>query len=644
MVHPTSFPKSNIMKYSQVVILASLLIATMIGGSEAFLQSQQQQSTNLVNERSSTILNAATMVEETTGTFKDEEVAGVEFPPPLTGLQRIQRALEFYKRALPVLGAYKVKELELQYLTPNLTDEEEEQIWNDLDEWGSTRIASTIQEMKGFYVKTGQVISTRVDLFPEAYTNKLQALQDGIEPMPFELVKQVVEQELLNGSPLSELFATFEEEPLGSASIAQVHKATLLDGRVVAVKLQRPNVEPKLRGDIANLKRLSKALRKSLPVDYYAVFCELGDALENELDFLAEAQAMKKIHMAIQHDATSEESDSGLPRSPPPVNVPLPIGELVTKRVLVMDFCPGTPLNRLSEAMEAKGIVAGSPEAKIAGRRILDSLSLAFGRMIFGAGFVHGDPHPGNIFVGEGGKVSLIDCGQFKALSKSRQVQFAKLVLAVDGYQKAVKGEDKKGLQEAKTALATVARGFGIECVDDRHVTDDDLVCAIALVLFSDTGVELPGGFSSNELSEESPIRLLTSFPQELILLGRATVLLKGIAKKLNVPLSLVDRWGPNCEATLASASTPTLPLWATDYYAAASSSSSRDPNAVAPSSSQEVPKIRFRQVGSLFKAWVKGKGSRLATRTIQKLPATQRTKVLEYVVARQEAKEALKQ
>jgi aarF domain-containing kinase len=320
---------------------------------------------------------------------RDDGFSRVDFPPPLTPVQRATRAVEFYKQVLPVLAAYKTKELELElgpklFGSPKLSEKEQAQVWKDLDEWGSTRIAETIQELKGFYVKTGQVISTRVDLFPEAYTSKLQQLQDGIEPMPFELVKSVVEQELLNGSPLSELFSSFDETPLGSASIAQVHKASLLDGRVVAVKLQRPNVEPKLRGDIANLKRISKALRKSLPVDYYAVFCELGDALENELDFLAEAQAMKKIDMAIRNGVGE-----------PPVTIPLPVGELVTKRVLVMDFVPGVPLNRLSETMKQKGITPGSPESKLAGRLILDSLAKAFGRMIFGAGFLHGDPHPG---------------------------------------------------------------------------------------------------------------------------------------------------------------------------------------------------------------------------------------------------------
>jgi aarF domain-containing kinase len=195
----------------------------------------------------------------------DKDDAGiVDFPPPLTSMQRTKRAIEFYKRVLPVLAAYKAKELEFKLKkTP---EEEQQRAWQELDEWGSTRIAETIHDMKGFYVKTGQVISTRVDLFPEAYTSKVQELQDSIEPMPFDLVEKVVSQELLDGAPLSELFSSFDKEPLGSASIAQVHKATLLDGRVVAVKLQRPNVEPKLLGDVANLKRISKALAKSLPV------------------------------------------------------------------------------------------------------------------------------------------------------------------------------------------------------------------------------------------------------------------------------------------------------------------------------------------------------------------------------------------
>lgn len=306
------------------------------------------------------------------------------FPPPLTSTQRVVRALSFYRRVLPVLAAYKAKEIEIQLKRKVDKDavppEEEERIWAELDEWGSTVVADTISEMRGFYVKSGQVISTRVDLFPEAYTKKLAVLQDGLEPMPFEQVEAVVSQELLDGAPLSELFASFDREPLGSASIAQVHKATLLDGRTVAVKLQRPNVEPKLMGDVANLKRISKLLKDSLPVDYYTVFSELGDALVNELDFLAEAQAMRKISLAVRHTENGVIDNS----ASVPISVPLPVGELVSKRVLVMDFVEGVPLNRLAAKMEEKGIKPGSLESKLAGRRIIDSLVSAFGRMIFG--------------------------------------------------------------------------------------------------------------------------------------------------------------------------------------------------------------------------------------------------------------------
>ena len=587
-------------------------------------------------------------VEKEEATGDDDTSAAIDFPPPLTPLQRTRRAIEFYKRVLPVLAAYKAKEVELKLrknvLKQDDSDINEEQVWADLDEWGSTRITETIQEMKGFYVKTGQVISTRVDLFPEPYTSKLQQLQDGLESMPFELVEKVVRQELLDGAPLSELFATFEETPLGSASIAQVHKATLLDGRTVAVKLQRPNVEPKLLGDVANLKRISKALCDSLPVDYYTVFCELGDALVNELDFLAEAQAMRKIDMAISHGT------DGRPCDDPPVTIPLPVGELVSKRVLVMDFVEGVPLNRLRETMKEKGIEEGSPESKLAGRKILDSLGLAFGRMIFGAGFIHGDPHPGNIFIGKGGKVSLIDCGQFKSLPRPQRVQMAELVLAVDDYQQEAAKNNKsessapsEELTTAKQKLADLVRRFGVRLVEDeeegKERNDVDLLCSVALFLFGDADQELPGGYSTSELDDMSPIKQVASFPQELVLLGRATVLLKGIAKKLDVPFSLAEKWGPGCALTIDAASEPILPLWGKEVGAAIAVNNVEGGS--GGNGKMMTDKIRFQQVVNLLKQWGKGKGRRFLERVVNRLPSNLRTKVLEAELKRQERKGA---
>ena len=204
--------------------------------------------------------------------------------------------------------------------------------YEELDEWGSERLRDTILELQGFYVKSGQVLSTRVDLFAEPYTDKLQILQDGLEAIPTDVVKEVVRVELCGPTgSLDELFSDFEEEPLGCASIAQVHGATLLDGRRVAVKVQRPGARPLLLADLANLKRFSKLLADALPVDYYVVFSELGEVLEAELDFLQEAQAMEKLGAAVAFAPDGSET-------PPPLVIPRPVPGLVSPKVLVMDF------------------------------------------------------------------------------------------------------------------------------------------------------------------------------------------------------------------------------------------------------------------------------------------------------------------
>ena len=235
----------------------------------------------------------------------------------------------------------------------------------------------------------------------------------------------------------------------------------------------------------------------------------------------------------------------------------------------------------------------------------------------------HDDSGLGNIFLGQGGSVSLIDCGQFKTFSRSRRLQFAQFVLAVKDYQQ--QQQQRRQLVEdtnheevdhhnvqpddpTKKALADCARGFGITCVQGRE-SEDDVACAIALVLFSDTGMKLPGNFSSNELSPDSPIRLLTSFPQDLVLLGRATVLLKGIAKSLNVSLSLVDQWEDDCQRTLEDCSVPSMPLWG---------STSRANHRGGGSGSRSRGRtykvlIRLRHRGSLMKKWATDKTRRLS-------------------------------
>ena len=226
-------------------------------------------------------------------------------------------------------------------------------------------------------------------------------------------------------------------------------------------------------------------------------------------------------------------------------------------------------------------------------------------------------------------------------------MQLAKLILQVDEYQKAEGVDDAN---EAKAKLAGLIRDFGVKLMPE-HENDDDLAAAVALFLFGDSDRALPGGYSTSELDEKSPIKLIASFPQEFVLLGRATVLLKGIAKRLDVPFSLAERWSKGCKLTVSAASAPQLPLWGKDVMddrdsggiSSASSRSSMKQSQQGGGGSDKDKKIEFRQVARLFKAWGKGKARRFIERVVKKLPDGLRAKVLEAELRRMEREDATK-
>ncbi|KAJ1427003.1 ABC1 family-domain-containing protein [Ochromonadaceae sp. CCMP2298] len=434
----------------------------------------------------------------------------------LSGLERLGRALSFYSAAVPVFASYKGEELSDTYV---------EERFDELHEWGSEVITEKIKDLKGFYVKTGQIISTRVDIFPPQYTSKLAITQDKLDPIPAHIIKDVVRRELLQGAPLDELFLEFDDIPLGSASIAQVHRAKLLDGRVVAVKVQRPGIKGKLLGDIANLKTFAKIIGESLLIDYYKIFVEMEKTLQFELDFLFEAQATAKVAAAVAH------SPSNKPQTPS-VTVPLAIPGLVSTRVMVMEYVDGVALSQMAKEMSDRGVVSGSPESLLLGRKLLSSLTDAYASMIFGSGIIHGDPHPGNIFILDGGEVALLDCGQVKQISTAQRTSLARLIILVNDW------EAELGL--LTTALADSVKSFGVFF---KEGAGDECAAAVAILLFGSTDTILPGGYAGEEVSMDSPIVQVSEFPSEFILLGRATVMIKGIANRLGLTWGLSDRW-----------------------------------------------------------------------------------------------------
>jgi aarF domain-containing kinase len=327
------------------------------------------------------------------GATATSKFEGVEFPPPLSNTQRLQRAATFWSTALPIVASYYglISRIKLQELLGDkLSDVEVENLWKAQHAAGAEKLSETITELKGFYVKTAQIISSRQDLFPVEYTDALSGFTDNLDPMPAELAKAVVCSELLNtNESWDDVFQEFDDMPLGAASVAQVHRAVLTEkygGKEVAVKIQRPSIESKLLGDIINLKTIAKTFRNSpsLPLDYYTVFCELEKQLADEFDFIAEAVAMDRIYNALAR------APDGSPREIP-LRIPRPIPGLVCRRVLVQDYLHGVPLSRARDEMKKKGIDPDGPEAKLFGMKLMRALTTVFGRTILETGFFHAE-------------------------------------------------------------------------------------------------------------------------------------------------------------------------------------------------------------------------------------------------------------
>lgn len=249
------------------------------------------------------------------------------------------------------------------------------------------RLRRVLTELGPTFVKLGQVLSVRPDIVPREVIDELETLQDSVPPEDPDAILAHVAQEL--GAPVHEVFSWFDPVPLASASIAQVHKATLPDGRSVAVKVQRPGIEARIRSDLHILYSLAQLLthRISLPGLYtpVGIVREFEAAMHLELDFYQEARAAHRFRHAF--------ADS------PKLVVPEIHEELSSRRLLVMELIEGVPLHRLAETSPA--LVS----------QVMDTLIEATYEQVFVHGFFHGDPHPGNLLVTPDGRLAYIDFG-----------------------------------------------------------------------------------------------------------------------------------------------------------------------------------------------------------------------------------------
>ena len=278
-------------------------------------------------------------------------------------------------------------------------------------------LAADLEALGPTYIKLGQLLSTRVDLLPAPYLAALARLQDRVDPIPYEEVERIVSTEL--GVRLSKAFARLDPEPMASASLGQVHRGALRDGRAVAVKVQRPGIREVVLEDLEALGELAAFLDEHSDS---ARRYRLQDILEEfrrslilELDYRNEARNLERL----------AENVSGLDR----ILVPRPIDDYTTSRLLTMDLVRGRKVTALSPMalMELDREALG------------DTLFRAYLHQILVDGFFHADPHPGNVFITDDGRLALLDLGQTGTLSPDLRQRLLKLLLTLaDGDADAV--------------------------------------------------------------------------------------------------------------------------------------------------------------------------------------------------------------
>ncbi|MBW2988909.1 AarF/ABC1/UbiB kinase family protein [Candidatus Woesearchaeota archaeon] len=273
-----------------------------------------------------------------------------------------------------------------------------------IDKGKPERLRETLEKLGPTFIKLGQILSLRPDLIPKEYVKELSKLQDMVPPFPYEEAKSLVEKELKG--PLSSMFKSFSKKPIASASISQVHKAVLADGRVAAVKVQRPDVRDTMERDIEIMFYLARLLEKhSRKIAAYhpvRIIQEFKEWTEKELDFRIEEKNAKRFYRNFRGSKT--------------IKIPKVFSEYCTSRVLASEFIDGVELNNISSIKGRKGYDI---------RKIMKNGFDSMLTQVFVHGFFHADPHPGNILILKGNRIDFVDfgiVGYFKGDLKKRSV------------------------------------------------------------------------------------------------------------------------------------------------------------------------------------------------------------------------------
>ncbi|MDX1760566.1 MAG: AarF/UbiB family protein [Christiangramia sp.] len=290
----------------------------------------------------------------------------------------------------------------------NAMDEETARSFQDYEQTPE-ELVEDLKQMGPTYIKLGQLLSTRPDLLPDRYLEALSSLQDDLPTIPYAEVQEIIESEL--GTKISKAFNSFEEEPLASASIGQVHLAELRSGKTVAVKVQRPGIRKKFMDDLDTLEEMADLAVKHTEVGkkygFNDVLAELRRIMLHELDYLREANNLVTLGINLKDYRR--------------LIVPQPIPDYTTSRVLTMEYVKGKKITSVSPLKKTENDYLP----------LVDELIEAYLKQIVSDGFVHADPHPGNIHLLENEKIALMDLGMVAQFSKQMKENLLRLLLGL---------------------------------------------------------------------------------------------------------------------------------------------------------------------------------------------------------------------
>ncbi|KAL5558780.1 hypothetical protein UlMin_034991 [Ulmus minor] len=409
-------------------------------------------------------------------------------------------------------------------------------LWEKAHERNAKRVLSLIVGLEGLWVKLGQYLSTRADVLPQAYINLLRQLQDSLPPRPFQEVCRTIEKEL--GKTIDDLFSDIVKVPLATASIAQVHRATLLNGREVVVKVQHEDIKTIILEDLKNAKSIVDWIAWAEPqYDFNPMIDEWCKEAPRELDFNIEAENTRTVAKNL---GCKNNDNMNANR----VDVLIPEVIQSTEKVLVLEYMDGIRLND-SETLEAFGVDK---------QKIVEEITRAYAHQIYIDGFFNGDPHPGNFLVSKESphRPILLDFGLTKRLSTSFKQALAKMFLAsAEGDQVALLSAfAEMGL---KLRLDMPEQAMDVATVFFRATTPAQESLETMKTLAEKRNKNMKVIQEKMNLSEKEVKRYnpVDAFPGDIVIFSRVLNLLRGLSSTMNVRIVYLDIMRPFAESVL---------------------------------------------------------------------------------------------